>query len=149
MSGEHGLRVGATSTLRRVVTLVLLVWLVSALPLQDAAGEEIGHVLAMLDISTEKAAFARFVTLAGTVGGVLMVFLLAMVYVLLRRTDAGIRVQQAELRESEANFRAFFETIDDLIVVASPEGKIWFANRALESKLDYRVEELAGMTVPA
>ncbi len=54
---------------------------------------------------------------------------------------------EAALRESEANFRTFFETIDDLIVVATPAGRIQFTNQALVRKLGYSAEELAGMHV--
>lgn len=51
------------------------------------------------------------------------------------------------LRESEANFRVFFETIDDLILVATHEGTILFANQALRRKLCYTQEELVTMNV--
>jgi PAS domain S-box-containing protein len=56
---------------------------------------------------------------------------------------------EAALHESEANFRTFFETIGDLIVVATREGRILFTNKALERKLGYSAEELAGMHVLA
>ncbi|WP_158277491.1 PAS domain S-box protein [Opitutus sp. ER46] len=59
------------------------------------------------------------------------------------------RHHQAEevLRESEANFRAFFETIDDIIFVATPEGRITFANRTARERLGYSAEEFAQMRV--
>jgi len=59
---------------------------------------------------------------------------------------ARLRAQEA-LRESEKNFRSLFQTIDDLIVVATIEGRIRFGNRALESKLGFSGEELVGMTI--
>jgi PAS domain S-box-containing protein len=49
------------------------------------------------------------------------------------------------MRESETNFRTFFETIGDMILVATPGGRILFANRAVELTLGYRAEELATM----
>jgi PAS domain S-box-containing protein len=49
------------------------------------------------------------------------------------------------LRESEANFRTFFDTIDDVLVVATPNGHIQFANKSFERKLGYGAEELMGM----
>jgi len=55
--------------------------------------------------------------------------------------------QEDALRESEINFRTFFETIGDMIIVATPEGRIQFTNKALERKLDFGAEELAGMDV--
>jgi PAS domain S-box-containing protein len=50
-------------------------------------------------------------------------------------------------RESEANFLTFFETIDDLIVVASHEGRILYANRTFKDTLGYRDAEITGMHV--
>ncbi len=56
------------------------------------------------------------------------------------------RVEQA-LAESEANFRTFFETIDDVIVVANFSGEILFGNSALTHKLGYAPQDLVGMHV--
>jgi len=56
-------------------------------------------------------------------------------------------IVQAMLRESEANFRNFFEAIDDMIVVATPEGHILFGNAALKHKLGYAPEDLSHMHV--
>ncbi|MEI7732704.1 MAG: PAS domain S-box protein [Verrucomicrobiota bacterium] len=55
--------------------------------------------------------------------------------------------KQAELalQESEANFHIFFETIGDLIVVATPEGRILFTNQAVQHKLGYTAQELAAL----
>ena len=55
------------------------------------------------------------------------------------------RIAQKSLSESEANFRTFFETITDLIVVATPEGRILFTNKAFEQKLGYSLDEIASM----
>jgi two-component system, cell cycle sensor histidine kinase and response regulator CckA len=49
--------------------------------------------------------------------------------------------------QSEANFRTFFETLDDMIVVATETGRILFTNKALERKLEYSSAELAEMHV--
>ena len=54
---------------------------------------------------------------------------------------------QAEvaLRESEANFRTFFESMTDLIMVATPDGRIVFTNAAVPETLGYSLDELKGM----
>ncbi len=49
------------------------------------------------------------------------------------------------LRESEANFRAFFETIEDMIVVATPQGQILFTNKTFEQKLGYDPDQIVRM----
>jgi PAS domain S-box-containing protein/putative nucleotidyltransferase with HDIG domain len=56
------------------------------------------------------------------------------------------RAEEA-LRESEQNFRAFFDAVDDIIVVATPEGRLIYANLAVSAKLGYGAAELSGMQV--
>ena len=51
------------------------------------------------------------------------------------------------VRESEINFRHFFQTIGDLIFVATHEGRILFANQAVERKLGYSANELSTMHI--
>jgi len=50
-------------------------------------------------------AFARLMVLGGIGAAMLLALLVGFIYVLLRRTDAGIRAQQAALRESEESYR--------------------------------------------
>jgi PAS domain S-box-containing protein len=54
------------------------------------------------------------------------------------------RTEEA-LLESEANFRTFFETMTDMILVGTPEGRILFANAAVTRMLGYTPEELKDM----
>ncbi|MBN2707027.1 MAG: PAS domain S-box protein, partial [Deltaproteobacteria bacterium] len=49
---------------------------------------------------------------------------------------------ELKLRESESNFRSLFESIGDLIVVATSTGRILFANQALKKKLGFSDAEL-------
>ena len=51
------------------------------------------------------------------------------------------------LRESETNFRTFFETVTDLFLVGTPEGRILFANGAVTQTLGYTPAELATMNM--
>jgi PAS domain S-box-containing protein len=63
-------------------------------------------------------------------------------------TDITDRITMEEaLRESEQNFRAFFETIDDMIFIANQQGKIFFVNQAVIRKLGYTMDELNNMYV--
>lgn len=120
-------------------------WRVSAMSLKDASGKEIGDLLIMRNITVDKAAFARRMILGGTISVVLLVLLLGGLFVLLRRTDAGVHAQQVALRESEANFRAFFNAVDDIILVGSLDGKILHANSAVTQTLGYTLDELKRM----
>ena len=56
------------------------------------------------------------------------------------------RAEEA-LRESEANFRTFFQTITDMVFVGTPDGRILFANDAVSQMLGYSPDELKGMHV--
>ncbi len=51
------------------------------------------------------------------------------------------------LVESEINFRTFFETLDDLIFIASPQGRIYYTNNAVSQKLGYSKSDLQNMHV--
>jgi PAS domain S-box-containing protein len=52
---------------------------------------------------------------------------------------------EVALRESEANFRTFFETMTDMIMVGTTEGRILFANSAVTRTLGFTPDELKGM----
>jgi PAS domain S-box-containing protein len=56
------------------------------------------------------------------------------------------RLEEA-LRSSAQNFRTFFETMDDIIVVATPDGRLVYANPALSAKLGYSAEEATALHV--
>ena len=63
-------------------------------------------------------------------------------------SDITERVRaEGALQESEQNFRAFFDAVDDVIVVGTLDGRIVYANPAVSAKLGYSAEELAGMSV--
>ena len=52
------------------------------------------------------------------------------------------------LQESEANFRSFFETIDDIFLVTDMDGGILHANQAAVSRTRYSLDELRRMHIP-
>jgi len=52
-----------------------------------------------------------------------------------------------KMKESENNFKTFFETIDDMVVVADKQGKILYTNQAVTQKLHYSKDDLIGMEV--
>ena len=52
---------------------------------------------------------------------------------------------QAALRESESNFRDFFESMADMVVVAGRDGRILVANPAVSTTLGYSAGELSAM----
>ncbi len=54
---------------------------------------------------------------------------------------------EKQIRKSEENFRIFFESIGDMIVVGTPEGKILYTNQALVQKLEYSLERLKNLHI--
>jgi PAS domain S-box-containing protein len=54
---------------------------------------------------------------------------------------------EAALRESEANFRAFFDSMTDIVMVGTPLGKLLFTNAAFTWTLGYSPGEAIGMSV--
>ncbi|MEI9479367.1 MAG: PAS domain S-box protein, partial [Deltaproteobacteria bacterium] len=63
-------------------------------------------------------------------------------------TDISDRkLAEDALHESQENFRTFFETMDDIIVVGTPDGKIIYSNPALSRKLGYSSDELKAMQI--
>jgi len=52
-----------------------------------------------------------------------------------------------QIKENERNFRAFFQTIDYMVLVCDKNGKIIFANEAVLKKLGYAYKDLKGMHV--
>ncbi|HHV40196.1 MAG TPA: PAS domain S-box protein [Bacteroidales bacterium] len=62
--------------------------------------------------------------------------------------DITERMQmENELAASETNFRAFFESLKDVVLVNSKEGKIIYANKAAVDMLGYTSQELSGMNM--
>ncbi len=54
---------------------------------------------------------------------------------------------EERLKSNEANFRTFFESMTDIIVVATPDGRLLFSNSAATKMLGYSPEELGTMHV--
>jgi PAS domain S-box-containing protein len=64
-----------------------------------------------------------------------------------RQLDEQRKLMEEGLRESRKNFRTFFETMDDIMLVATADGKIVYSNSATLRKLGYCSEELRQMHV--
>ena len=58
------------------------------------------------------------------------------------------RVQAEKAQdESETNFRTLFETIDEMLLVSSPDGRIIYSNDTIARKLGFASGELSGVHV--
>ncbi len=56
-------------------------------------------------------------------------------------------LSEQALRESENNFRTFFESIDDMVFIADRQGKIFNVNESVSRHLGYTVGELNHMQI--
>ena len=75
------------------------------------------------------------------------VALIVLVLLVLLFSIFSIINSNAEIRESEKNFRSFFESTDDVIVAVNKQRRIVYANRATVQKLGYSLKELLRMHV--
>ncbi|NTV29599.1 MAG: PAS domain S-box protein, partial [Candidatus Omnitrophica bacterium] len=123
-------------------------WMVFSAPLQDVSGLEVGNLLVMRDVTGKKAAFTRLLVLGGAVWAVLVALLLGFIYVLLRRTDAGIRAQEAALRASEESYRNQFAHNSVAMLLIDPrDGLIVDANSAAVAFYGYPRRKLLEMRI--
>ncbi len=119
-------------------------WRIIAVPVVDVSGKQVGKRLLLHDVSALKADHQQYMLVAGTVTVLLLAVLLAIVFVMLRRTDAGIRAQRAELRESEEHLSATLRSIGDGVIACDGEGRITNLNRMAETLTGWNRAEAAG-----
>jgi PAS domain S-box-containing protein len=60
------------------------------------------------------------------------------------RDLSPLKRAQREIEDRERNFRAFFEGIDDIAAVTDLDGRLVYANRRLEERLGYELDEVLG-----
>jgi PAS domain S-box-containing protein len=123
-------------------------WSLSAIPIHDVSGKEVGDLLAMLDVTVEEAAFVRLLVLGGAGHGILLALLVGFVFVLLLRTDRAITLQRTELQESEDRHRAMFQKNKSVQLLIDPRnGAIADANSAACVFYGYTLEQMCQMKI--
>lgn len=58
---------------------------------------------------------------------------------------AAVRDTTQRIREEEGNFVTFFESMEDMVMVASSDGRVMHANSAVGQRLGYAAHETVGM----
>ncbi len=119
-------------------------WNILASPLADASGAAVGRLIVLNDISALEAAHNRFTAIAAGATLVLVAALFGFVFVMLRRTDAGIEAQRKELRESEQHLAATLRSIGDGVITCDGQGRVTSLNRVAEKLTGWSTTEAAG-----
>jgi PAS domain S-box-containing protein len=122
-------------------------WRAMTHPMNDASGHQVGELLILLDVSEVTAAQQRLVVTAAAGAFGLLSALLALGFVILRRTDAGILAQQAELLHSEAHLAATLHSMGDGVIACDPQGRVARLNRAAETLTGWSSAEATGRPV--
>ena len=118
------------------------VWRGEILPVGDADSTPAGHVLVLLDISGEKKRHYQILRVGGMAGGVLMVLMLGMIYILLRRTERSILAQQAELQAGKARLADILNHMTDVVWSMSwPARDMMFMSPSVERILGRSPDE--------
>jgi len=61
--------------------------------------------------------------------------------------EERVLARTSQLAESEQNFRAFFDAVEDIIVVAAPDGRLVSANSVASTKLGYSAAQITTLQV--
>jgi PAS domain S-box-containing protein len=125
-------------------------WRLSAVPLRDVAGKDVGALLITRNISSQKAAMARLLVTGGSAAAVLLTLLLGFIYAMLRRTDASLRAQQEQLQRSEEQYRLLSESSSDVIWLFDlAADRFSYVSPAVEKLLGYTPAEASQMGMAA
>lgn len=116
-------------------------WRVMVTPLFDVSGTEVGDLIFLYDTTAAVAASSRLIVLVAGAAILLVAALWGFLYVLLRRTDRGIILQQARLQQREAKISSILGTVPGWILNVQRDGTITYINREVPG---YTVEELIG-----
>ncbi len=119
-------------------------WRVLISTLKDASGTHVGDLVIFNDITEEKAAFARVLAIVSAGSLVLLAGLFGFLFALLRRTDRGIRVQQAALIRSESFQKQILETVATAVFIVDSEQIIRSVNRKFCDLTGFSEAEIVG-----
>lgn len=120
-------------------------WRLIVTPFNDVSGGHLGELVLLHDVTGLKNAHRR-ILLVGGAGAVLALGLgVALMLTLLRRTDDGILAQQAELRASEARYRAYMDNAPLGVFIVNRDGRYLEVNEEAVRITGYAREELLTM----
>ncbi|MEI6532398.1 MAG: PAS domain S-box protein [Candidatus Roizmanbacteria bacterium] len=114
-------------------------WISILIPIKDVNSHEVIAVFGM-DYPAEHWNDEAILHVIQTCFMVLAIYLLlCVIYIIIDNYTKS--------KENEKNYRNFFESIDDIIIVGDKQGKIYYTNGATSRKLGYSQKELYTMQV--
>ena len=122
-------------------------WRVASTTLSDASGRKIADLWTMLDITDARTDFAHWMILGGSISLVVLTLVLAIIYVLLRRADRGIRAQQAELESNQQHLAATLHSIGDGVIVCDPSANVVRLNAMAGKLTGWIASEALGLPI--
>lgn len=128
-------------------------WISVLVPLRDQSNGEIFAVLGIDYPENEFYNEAIYQTmLSGIIVFAFLILFMSLFIIItknysLEQKNIVQTITERQLRESESNFRAFFETMNDLIFISDKQGLILFTNSIVPQKLGYSDEELKTMHI--
>ena len=119
-------------------------WVMYQKPLPDSSGNHIGDILVMHDITADKEAFIRFGILSSTIGLLLVLFIVTVIYILLARTDKRIRQEELKTYQSEEKIRALAIQSRTVFWEIDAQGVFTYVSDIMNSLSGYCFDELVG-----
>ncbi|MCP4600732.1 MAG: PAS domain S-box protein [Proteobacteria bacterium] len=119
-------------------------WRVAVSPLSDVSDSEVGDLIIISDVTKTDAALIRLTALAAGGTLTLLAGLLCFLYIVLQRTDRGIRAQQAKLVKSEERLASTLHSISEAVVSTDEQGRVVDMNSVAESIMGLPFEQARG-----
>ena len=117
---------------------------VSMVELKDVSGKEVGNLFIMNNITHENLEFFDQAVLGGISGLILIGFVISFIYLLIRRTDEGIKNQQRYLYESQQRLEQLARHSRTFAWEVDAHGKFTYISDVVYEVLGYHADELIG-----
>lgn len=117
------------------------------IPLTDFSGHPVAGLVILCDVTADTAQARGDLFRQVTLASMLIMGLFVLLWSVAGQVEQQLRRAFAQLQEREANFRTFFDTVDDMIFVLNQTGGIQYSNPAVLRKTGYAPEALRSMNV--
>lgn len=116
---------------------------------QDSRGQPIGTLVLLSPMRVGSAALRAELLPLFVLAAMVLAALLAYLYLLIDRTDLGIRAQQQRLHEREEGLRAILMSIGDAVIVVDAQGQVRRMNPVAATLTGWSEAEAQGQRLEA